>query len=202
MQTVPSGFPSFVAGLDLTRRAVAYAFEVHKGQRRESDEADFVLHPLEVASLLYNDGWPDVVIAAAALHDVVENTDADIDAVRERLGDDVANLVQAVTEDEAIDSFQDRKAALRSQVRHSAPEAVAIYAADKVAKARELRARIAFGRATGSGDSEDVRAKLDHYEKSLEMLEQVMPDLPLVRQLRFELEALHAMPPGGAAPLE
>jgi (p)ppGpp synthase/HD superfamily hydrolase len=201
MQIVPTGFPSFVEGLDLTRRAVDFAMKSHKGQRRESDDADFVLHPLEVASLLYNDGWPDVVIAAAALHDVVESTDADIGAVREQLGDHVADLVQAVTEDEGIDDFEKRKAALRSQVSHSAPEAVAIYAADKVAKARELRARMAFGRASDPAEADELKAKLDHYEKSLKMLEQVMPELPLVRQLRFELEALHVMPPAGAAPL-
>jgi hypothetical protein len=77
---------------------------------------------------------------------------------------------------------------------------VAIYAADKVAKARELRARVSFGRAAEPPESDDVAAKLDHYEKSLEMLEAVMPGLPVVRQLRFELEALRAMPPRDASP--
>jgi (p)ppGpp synthase/HD superfamily hydrolase len=197
---VKLGFPSFVADLELTRRAVEQASELHRGQVRESDEAAFVLHPLEVASLLYNDGWPDYVLAAAVLHDAVEVTSVEVGELRERFGTDVAELVQSVTENNAIEDFGARKAALRDQVRSAGPEAVAIYAADKVAKARELRARVSFGRAAVSPQSDDVAAKLDHYEKSLEMLEAVMPELPLVRQLRFELEALHALPPRGSSP--
>jgi (p)ppGpp synthase/HD superfamily hydrolase len=197
---VDNGFPSFVADLELTRRAVAHAAQLHRGQVRESDQAAFVLHPLEVASLLYNDGWPDYVVAAAVLHDAVEDTPAEVGELRERFGAAVAGLVASVTEDDSIDDFDARKAALRNQVRAAAPEAVAIYAADKVAKARELRARVSFGRAAEPPESDDVAAKLDHYEKSLEMLEAVMPGLPVVRQLRFELEALRAMPPRDASP--
>lgn len=182
--------PPFIAELPLTCSAYEYAEAHHHEQRRDSDLAPFVLHPLEVAVLLRNRGYDDEVVAAGLLHDVVEDTDATIDEVRERFGDRVASLVAAVSDDPSIDDYADRKTALRDQVAAADPDAQAVYAADKVAKARELRAK-----AARDGSQFDA-AKMHHYEQSLAMLEREAPDLALVRQLRFELWALRAMPPG------
>jgi hypothetical protein len=75
--------------------------------------------------------------------------------------------------------------------------ATAVYAADKVAKVRELRSRASH--EEGLLGSDEGRHKLDHYVESLEMLEERAAQAPLVRQLRFELEALRALPPAGAS---
>ncbi|MBV8734484.1 MAG: hypothetical protein JO120_06875, partial [Solirubrobacterales bacterium] len=48
--------PTFMEDLPQARAALAFARELHRGQRRESDEAQFILHPLEVAALLHNTG--------------------------------------------------------------------------------------------------------------------------------------------------
>jgi (p)ppGpp synthase/HD superfamily hydrolase len=182
--------PPFLADLPLTCSAYEFAERHHGEQRRESDLAPFVLHPLEVAVLLQNRGFDDEVVAAGLLHDVVEDTGATIDAVRERFGERIAGLVEALSDDGSIADYAARKAALREQVAGAGGDAQAIYAADKVAKARELRAQ-----AARDGARFD-EAKLHHYEESLAMLEREAPDLPLVRQLRFELWALRALPPG------
>ena len=63
--------------------------------------------------------------------------------------------------------------------------AAAIFAADKVSKARELRLRVSRGEL---GDAD--RAKIEHYEQSLEMLAEIIPGHDLVEQLRLELDAL------------
>ena len=181
--------PPFVADLPLTADAFAFAEARHHAQRRDSDLAPFILHPLEVAVLLRNRGFDDEVVAAGLLHDVVEDTDATVDDVRARFGDRVADLVDVLSDDDAIEGYADRKAALRERVAAAGPDAQAIYAADKVAKARELRAKAA---RDGHRFDED---KLRHYEESLAMLERVVPDLALVRQLRFELWALRTLPP-------
>jgi (p)ppGpp synthase/HD superfamily hydrolase len=188
--------PSFLDELPLAREAVVYASERHAGQRREVDEAPFVLHPLEVAALLHNSGHAEPVVAAGALHDAVEDTPAEPGEIRERFGADVAALVTAVTEDPTIDDFAERKADLRRQVAEYGPDATAVYAADKVAKVRELRSRVSCDRELLS--TEEGSRKLDHYRESLGMLEHVAPEEPLVRQLRFELESLAALPPAGA----
>ena len=184
------GVPPFIAELPLTCSAFEYAERHHHEQRRDSDLAPFVLHPLEVAVLLRNRGYDDEVVAAGLLHDVVEDTDATIDELRRRFGDRVAALVAAVSDDPSIEDYAERKAALREQVAAADADAQAIYAADKVAKTRELRAK-----AAREGASFDEQ-KLHHYDESLAMLEREDPDMALTRQLRFELWALRALPPG------
>ena len=166
----------------------------HGGQRRDVDDAPFILHPLEVGALLSGRDHDDEVVAAGLLHDVVEDTDASIDEVRARFGDRVAGIVAAVTEDPAIADYEERKAALRDAVSVAGADARAVYAADKVVKARELRAKAA-GAEDALADAE-VRRRLDHYERSVAMLLAVDPRLALARQLEFELWALRNLPPG------
>jgi (p)ppGpp synthase/HD superfamily hydrolase len=182
-----------MAELPLASAALAYAHELHKGQRR-ADAAPFILHPLEVAALLFNSGHEEPVVAAAILHDTVEDTPAGLDEIRERFGEQVAALVGAVTEDAGIEDAAERKAALRRQVAKAGPDAASIYTADKVTKVRELRGRLTLEPELLSRDP-DERLRLDHYRESLLMLEEVTPQHPQVRQLRFELEALQWLPP-------
>lgn len=192
----PADLPSFARHLPVTRTAIPFARHLHRAQRRASDDALFIRHPLEVASLLYNCGASDRVIAAGVLHDVIEDTSAVLEEIRMRFGGYIAALVASVTEDPTIESLRDRKAALREQIRRAGDDAALIFAADKVTKVRELRTRV-----TQLQQSEDLfpsglEDKLEHYHASLRMLEEALADQPLVRQLRFELEALPRFPPG------
>lgn len=186
-----TGFPSFVADLPLTREALGFASTRHAGQRREADDAPFILHPLEVAQLLRGRDYPDHVVAAGVLHDLVEDTDVTLDELERRFGPTVTRLVSAVTEPPGGGTYAERKARLRAAVAAANADAAAIFAADKVAKARELRLRLV--RAPQPLDPD----KREHYWASLTMLEHRLGHHPLVRQLRFELEALDLMPPRG-----
>lgn len=178
----------------MAREALSYARELHRGQRRASDEAPFILHPLEVASLLYNTGHSEPVVAVGILHDILEDTPVRPHDLEERFGAEVAGLVSVMTEDSGIEPFEARKAALRHRVAKFNGSAIAVYASDKVAKVRELRAHATRDPRLLAPDG-PAQARLDHYLESLAMLEDSMPDHPLVRQLRFELEALQALPP-------
>ena len=191
----PSALPTFVRQLPLAREALEWAAQLHAGQRREVDAAPFVLHPLEVASLLHNTGHAEHVIVAAILHDAVEDTEARVRDLEVRFGHEVAAIVAAMTEDPAIDDYAARKAALRRQIAEFGPDATAVYAADKVAKVRELRAQATHDADLLAAIRDGSLAKLDHYSESLTMLDEVDPEHPLVRQLRFELEALTGLPP-------
>src|SRR4051794_3440696 len=88
LEPSPLRFPSLVAGLPTTRRALEFAAARHSGQRRDADEAPFILHPLEVAQLLKGRGYPDHVIAAAVLHDVVEDTPVEFSELERQFGGD------------------------------------------------------------------------------------------------------------------
>ncbi|HEV2815367.1 MAG TPA: HD domain-containing protein [Solirubrobacteraceae bacterium] len=185
--------PPFISDLPLTCEALQFAVAHHEGQRRESDAAPFILHPLEVAVLLRNRGYDDEVVAAGLLHDAIEDTDATVEDLREHFGPRVCELVRALSDDASIEGYAKRKAALREQVARSGPEAAAIFAADKVAKVRELRARLT--RDPRALDDPVLRQRLEHYEASLAMLDERLPEHPLPRQLRFELWALRTLPP-------
>jgi (p)ppGpp synthase/HD superfamily hydrolase len=185
----PSPYPSFVDDLPLTRAALDFAAERHSGQRRDADDAPFILHPLEVAQMLRGRDCADDVVAAGVLHDVIEDTGAEFSELCERFGEDVARLVCSVTEPSGEGGYAERKARLRELVAVASDDAALIYAADKVAKVRELR--IGLARSHRAPPAE----KLEHYWASLAMLERKLDGHPLVRQLRFELEALELLPP-------
>ena len=190
--------PPFVAGRPLVSAALAWAARMHLGQSRDVDDAPFILHPVEVAALLSGRGWDEHVIAAGLLHDAVENTDVEVEDIRERFGDRVADIVATVTEDETIEDYVERKAALREHVARSGPDALAVYAADKLVKTRELRAQAAS--SDHVLDDPALRRRLEHYERSLAMLQEEAADLAFVQQLAFELWALRMLPPRGAHP--
>jgi (p)ppGpp synthase/HD superfamily hydrolase len=183
-------FPSLVDELPLTRRALAFAAARHAGQRRVADHAPFNLHPLEVAQLLRGRDYRDEIVAAAVLHDVVEDTGVAPAELERRFGGEVARLVEVLTEPSADGTYRERKARLREAVAGAGEDALVIYAADKVAKTREQRMTLARGDA-GTPDP----AVLEHYWASLDLLEARIPDHPLVQQLRFELETLELLPP-------
>jgi (p)ppGpp synthase/HD superfamily hydrolase len=179
----------FVERSPLTRDALAFAANCHEGQTRDSDDAPFVTHPMEVACLLHEAGYSDEVVAAGVLHDVIENTPAELDDLEQRFGAEVARLVAAVSDDPSIEDDARRKAALREQVARAGDCAVAVFAADKVSKARELRIRAGDGRFQRKDDT-----RIEHYQASLEMLDELMPGHQLVDRLRAELDAMHALP--------
>jgi (p)ppGpp synthase/HD superfamily hydrolase len=179
----------FIERSPVTRDALAFASSRHAGQTRDLDGIPFVTHPVEVACLLHEAGYSDDVVAAGVLHDVIEDTDAKRADLEERFGENVAALVAAVSDDPSIEDDADRKAALRDQVASAGECAAAVFAADKVSKARELRIGVEQGRFQRRD-----RAKIEHYRASLEMLDELMPGHQLVHRLRAELDAIHALP--------
>ena len=98
------------------RSALVFAVRCHARQRRKSDGAAFIEHPLEVAGLLHDAGCSDVVVAAGLLHDVVEDSHVTVAELTWRFGAEVASLVQAVSEDSTVDNYRHRKRMLREQV--------------------------------------------------------------------------------------
>jgi GTP diphosphokinase / guanosine-3',5'-bis(diphosphate) 3'-diphosphatase len=94
---------------DLIARAFRFAAEAHEGQQRRSGE-EFVLHPWGAAKICAQLQLDDETIAAALLHDVVEDTDVELSDVRAEFGDDIAKLVEGVTKLTRV-QFQSREQA-------------------------------------------------------------------------------------------
>ncbi len=93
----------------LVTRAFRFAAAAHEGQQRRSGEP-FITHPVGVAGICVGMRLDESTIAAALLHDVVEDTDVALDAVREEFGEEIAALVDGVTKLTRV-QFQTREQA-------------------------------------------------------------------------------------------
>ncbi len=82
--------------VSLVERAFNYCVDHHLGQKRLTNE-EYYIHPYNVAKIIVSLGMDSQSIAAALLHDVVEDTDVKIDEIKQLFGDDVALLVDGVT---------------------------------------------------------------------------------------------------------
>ena len=80
----------------LLERAYATAEKAHRGQKRKSGEP-YITHPVAVAQILADLGIGSKTLAAALLHDTVEDTDYTLDTLRAEFGDEIAMLVDGVT---------------------------------------------------------------------------------------------------------
>jgi GTP pyrophosphokinase len=87
---------------DLLNRAYVYAMRAHGTQKRESGEAYFN-HPLEVAAILADMKLDDATIAAALLHDTVEDTGSTMQDIEEKFGTEIATLVDGLTKIKQLD---------------------------------------------------------------------------------------------------
>jgi (p)ppGpp synthase/HD superfamily hydrolase len=182
----------------LVRSALVFAVRCHARQRRRSDGAAFIEHPLEVAGLLHDAGCSDVLVAAGLLHDVVEDSHVGVAELTWRFGAEVAGLVQAVTEDSTVDDYRHRKRMLREQVRITGGDAALVFAADKIAKVRELpetvrrdRERVVEAELSSRERHQlehQQRLRLEHYRRSLRMLQRIAPGHPLVKRLASDLD--------------
>lgn len=183
--------PGWVAGSPLLARAHALAAESHGSQQRATDRAPFLDHVVEVGALLDDAGRDETLIAAGLLHDAVERGSLTERRLRAEMGNGIASLVLAVTEDSAISSFDERKRALREQVRAAGTRAITIFAADKLSDIRGLRRGMTwFPDSIEARMGTTIDGMAGHYRESVEMIEASEPDSEFVAALRAELESL------------
>ena len=89
--------------MELVSEAVAFAVKAHDGMRRKKSDLPYILHPMEAAVIVGTLTDDQNIIAAAALHDVVEDANITIEEIEEKFGRRVRELVEAETEDKRAD---------------------------------------------------------------------------------------------------
>ena len=85
--------------MELVSEAIAFAVKAHDGMRRKKSSAPYILHPMEAAVIVGSMTDDQNLIAAAVLHDVVEDAGITIEEIEKRFGKRVRELVQSETED-------------------------------------------------------------------------------------------------------
>ena len=85
--------------MELVSEAIAFAVKAHDGMRRKKSDAPYILHPMEAAVIVGTMTDDQHLIAAAVLHDVVEDAGVALEEIREKFGQRVWELVGSETED-------------------------------------------------------------------------------------------------------
>ena len=167
--------------MDLLGRARDFA-------RQAYDNEGDLAHPLEVSRIVASTRAPDDLIAAAILHDILEQTSVTPGQLLSAFGSQITALVCAVTEDETISPYQARKADLRMRACSSGFDSSLLFVADKISNVRRMR----------RGEKQFKERKVAHYRATLELMRSERPGLPLLDQLEWELAALQRAQPVAA----
>jgi (p)ppGpp synthase/HD superfamily hydrolase len=179
---------------ELIARALAKATAAHAGQiRNGSGGLPYIEHPRMVAATLAAREYDDTTLAAALLHDTVEDSETTVEDLRAEFGDAVADLVATLSDDESIEPYRERKDEHRSRVAAVGDDALAIYAADKLTNMTTLHGAIE-GEGLRVADEYDVplMLKLEVWEADAAMLRHEAPELPLRDPLEAAISRLAA----------
>lgn len=123
--------------LDITSRALRFATKAHKGQVRKYTGQPYIHHPICVAGMCRTVGLPDHAVAAAYLHDVVEDCDVTIEDITKEFGDRVAHMVSALT-DPTEGNRATRKQAVVDKLRNAHSDIQTIKLADLIDNSRSI----------------------------------------------------------------
>ena len=184
--------PAWINESPLLERAYSLAATAHRNQSRPTDGRPFLDHAVEVATFLHEAAFDDELVAVGLLHDAVERGTLTEERMRAEMGEAISTLVMTLSEDPTIDSFEERKAALRDQVRAGGGLAITVFAADKLSDIVGLRRGIQrYGDDVIAGRmGTTVAGMADHYRESVELIESVRPGSAFLPALRVQLDRL------------
>jgi (p)ppGpp synthase/HD superfamily hydrolase len=189
--------PTFSPLID---RALVVSATAHRNQVRKGSQVPYVIHPVHVALLLIRHQFPDEVIIAALLHDVVEDTSITLAELQAEFGEEVARLVAAVSEQKTEGAeplpWKVRKEAQLRKLGHADRHIAAIKTADAL---HNLQATLSDLKRRGPQVWTHFRAsqseQLWYYRSLHEVLSQRLGDHPLLTELSDALAALQEQAP-------
>ena len=123
-------------------KAVAFAAEKHRNQRRkDADASPYINHPLALANVLANEGGVSdaTVLCAAVLHDTIEDTETTENELTTTFGSHVSSVVLEVTDDKSLEKHV-RKQRQIEHAPHISTEAKLVKLADKICNLRDILA--------------------------------------------------------------
>ena len=130
--------------MELVSEAIAFAVKAHDGMRRKKSDSPYILHPMEAAVIVGTMTDDQNLIAAAALHDVVEDAGITIEEIEEKFGKRVRELVASETEDKRAhrppeETWRIRKEESLAVLKNTDdPGVLMVWLGDKLANMRSL----------------------------------------------------------------
>ena len=128
--------------VNIIEKAMRVAAKGHEGQMRKEEAIPYLSHPASVAIKLAKHGFPDIVIAAALVHDVLEDTGMTREEFRTKLGEEVLVIVEQLSEDKSL-PWEDRKMRYIETIGKADETVKAVSIGDKIHNAESML--IAYG---------------------------------------------------------
>ena len=124
-------------------RAIMFAVKAHTGTERRGKGYPYIVHPMEAVEIVATITKDQELLAAAILHDTVEDTNVTVDQIREEFGDRVADLVASESDEMPVgvseeDSWHARKQAAIDRLSHASREAKIVAMGDKLSNMRAI----------------------------------------------------------------
>ena len=170
--------------ISLILKALEFAALKHRDQRRKDAQASpYINHPIALANVLAREGGgtDSTVLAAALLHDTLEDTQTTPAELRDAFGETVASIVEEVTDDKSLPKAE-RK---RRQVEHAASlsrEAKLVKLADKICNVRDVAAH--------PPAKWDLARRREYFDWAKEVIDQIRGIHPVLERKFDEAHAL------------
>jgi myo-inositol-1(or 4)-monophosphatase len=171
--------------MDLVTKAIKFASDAHDGQRRKSGNVPYIMHPLEAAIIVSTMTDDQELIAAALLHDVVEDAGITSEQVEQGFGHRVAELVASETEDKREElppsaTWRIRKEESLDVLRKATDEAVLmVWLGDKLANIRAIyREWLTAGSSIWQKFNQKDEGEQEWYYRSIAKLTSSLSDHP------------------------
>ena len=125
--------------MNVVEKSLKFAVLAHKNQVRKAErEKPYIVHPIDVANILEEYGCSDNVISAGLLHDILEDTSYDFEILKNEFGEEIANLVNAATEQNKVSSWEERKKATIDKIKNMTLEEKLVLCADKISNLEDM----------------------------------------------------------------
>lgn len=128
---------------ELLDRAIVFAVQAHHNTERRGKGFPYIVHPMEAVEIVATITPDQELLAAAALHDTIEDTEVTVEDIRREFGDRVAELVHAESDQftdgiSEEDSWHDRKQAAIDRLAAASREAKIVAMGDKLSNMRAI----------------------------------------------------------------
>ncbi|RKX75279.1 MAG: phosphohydrolase [Spirochaetes bacterium] len=159
---------------DKIERAVELAAICHRNQYRKNPKRKipYISHPIAVGLMLIKYGYPEEVVTAGILHDVVEDTALSLNELEEEFGIEVASLVEEVSELDKSLSWERRKNRYFERLKGASREAKAISCCDKIHNMRSIIRSVEEGGNIWKKLKRGKEAQLDKFRQLLIIYEE------------------------------
>ncbi len=176
---------------ELVHEAAEFAAKLHEGQFRKHPEGTpYFSHLAYVALVLQKAGYDDEVIAAALLHDAIEDTEYTAEQMTSQFGARVTELVLAVSEQKDVDPWTERKRLYREQISESGADAAALACADHLHNTKSMTLTVDAGISIKSLFKIGIEERLAHERELVAIFNEKLDGSELAQEFESSVNDL------------